>query len=299
MLNIFPFKNVLGHTKLVVIGGWLHEAPINKVQVIDLEDESKTCNRLSDYPINQSAMTVGVINGVIKSCGGNQEPSDSCYDYHPESNTWVQSVSMEFERSYHAASFIDDVWMLSGGGSGESETTTEVWNGTDFELGPPLTRGMSYAHCQLTLNATHVFFGHRDNKTNLLLNWQDKTYTMLPPISFEAIDQYWTSCGLINNPERGREAVIAGYNQTQIFNFNDLTWRPGPNTSSFMEAGYTQLSDTFIVVGGYSSKYGYMDKIHKFDNINYDWIELNQHLETSNYWFPGAVMVPDSFVTCN
>ncbi len=101
-------------------------------------------------------MAVGVIQGVIKSCGGHPPPRDVCYDYNPESNTWVSSSSMMQGRWFYHTSFIQDAWLISGGGdSTQSQTTTEKWTGSAFKAGPTLPRPM-YAHCQLTLNATHV-----------------------------------------------------------------------------------------------------------------------------------------------
>ncbi len=102
VLMIFCF---LGYTKLVVIGGY-KRTYLSRVEAYDMEDASKTCSKISDYPQAQYAIAVGVMQGYIKACGGTSSPSDVCYDYHPESNTWVNSLSMRKDRWYHRASII-------------------------------------------------------------------------------------------------------------------------------------------------------------------------------------------------
>ncbi len=244
-------------------------------------------------------MAVAVIQGVIKSCGGHPPPRDVCYDYHPESNTWVNSASMMQRRWFYHTSFIQDLWLISGGGGGSSssqaQTTTEKWTGSAFEAGPTLPRSM-YAHCQLTLNATHVFFANPRTSQSYLLNWPNQTWTELSQMTNTF--QY-PSCGLINNPTNGREAVVVQNGISEIFNFNNLTWRAGPDAPYFYEAGFSQLFDTFVVVGGIGSNSEYLDTLYKFDQINYAWIQLTQQLQTATGSYPGVATVPDSFVNCN
>ncbi len=129
LLNLLKCSNdfllYIGYTKLVVIGGY-NGNDLSRVEVFDLLDASKNCSQISDYPTGKYEMTVGVMQGVIKSCGGWTSPNDVCYDYHPESNTWVNSASMIQDRWFHQASFIQDVWLISGGGSAQSLATTEM-----------------------------------------------------------------------------------------------------------------------------------------------------------------------------
>ncbi len=56
----------------------------------------------------------------------------------------------------------------------------------------------------------------------------------------------------MNNPENGIEAVIVEDGITEIFNFSEEAWRTGPTLESLDEAGYTQIGDTFVLVGGES-----------------------------------------------
>ncbi len=268
---------------------------LSKVQSFDLEDTStRTCEQISDYPRVEYGNAVGVIGDVIKSCGGATIPSNACYDYYPTNNTWVRSTDMLSERWYHGHSFIDKVWLLSGGNSNQPLSTTEIWNGNTFEVGPPLPRGM-YAHCQLTVNHTHVFFATIDQQPSYLLYWPDLTWTELPPLTKS---YSYPSCGLINNPDNGLEAVFMGETNTEIFSFMNLTWRDGPPLTYVAAAGSAQLSDTFIIAGGQNAQWNPIDTIYKFDHINYQWVLQCRHLQNPAKFYPGVVTVPDNFVNC-
>ncbi len=100
---------------MVVIGGFSHGDKLSRVEVFDLEDATKTCSPISDYPTEISALSVGVVQAIIKACGGNNPPDKVCYDYVPESDTWISTSSLTQVRRYHGASLIQDVWLISGG----------------------------------------------------------------------------------------------------------------------------------------------------------------------------------------
>ncbi len=289
-----------GYSKLIVIGGRNNYdgTYLSSVEVIDLENPSTTCNKIADYPVEDTGMTVGFIDGLIKSCGGLIE-TDDCYDYNPATNSWITSASMIHERDKPRSSFIDDIWLVSGDvlHSDDVPRTTEMWTGTGFESGPTLPIPMRY-HCQLSINSTHVFFADTHYTGNaFLLDWYQQTWTVMPPMT---VEREFMSCGLINNPENGIEAVIVERGVTEIFNFRDEKWKTGPTVESFDEASYAQIGDTFVVVGGYSyDESDFSDKIYKFDNNNYEWILMSQRLQVPRDYYPGVVAVPDEFVTCS
>ncbi len=299
--NTFSFRrtvlNIADYTKLVVIGGWYDGSYLTSVEVIDLENTSNTCNLINDYPVEDSGMAVGLIDGLIKSCGSTFDTSD-CYDYNPATNSWMATPSLTNARDDPRSSFIDGIWLVSGDGTGSSDVplTTEMWTGTGFEPGPSLPIEMYYP-CQLTINSTHVFFVDTyDTRNAFLLDWPKQTWTELPRKRF---DNFLMSCGLINNPENGIEAVVVEQGVTEIFNFRDEEWRTGPTVEYFQEAGSAQIGETFVVVGGYSlDEQSPMDKIYKFDHINYEWILMSQRLQVPRSHTPGVIAVPDDFVTC-
>ncbi len=288
-----------GYTKIFVLGGYhTNLGHVHSVEVIDLENRTNVCNGVANYPVNEYEMTVGLVDGLIKSCGSYYDTAE-CYDYDPVTNSWIISVSMLNERDAPRSSFIDGVWLVSGDYNETEDVSqsTGMWTGRGFENGPTLPRKMFY-HCQLTVNSTHVFFADTwDSGTAYLYDWHRQTWTELPPM---IRDRNHPSCGLINNPENGLEVVILEDAISEIFNFNDLSWRTGPPVMSISDAGFTQLGDTFVVVGGIGGWDPYpddLDRIYMFDHINYDWIYLS-NLQDARY-YPGVVAVPDDFITCS
>ncbi len=291
--------NFLDYTKLMVIGGYNRELGgpyLSSVEVIDLENPSSSCGQINDYPMVDTGMAVGIFDGLIKSCGGYHD-LDYCYDYNPETNTWITSASLINNRQYPKSSFINGIWLVSGDSTNSDDVplTTEMWTGTGFEAGPTLPIEMSY-HCQLTINSTHVFFADTGDTGNaFLLDWYAQTWSALPPMS---VNRDIMSCGMINSPENGIEAVIVEDGTTEIFNFREEVWRTGPTVERFDYAGYAQIGDTFVVLGGEDVFNFPLNTIYKFDHINYEWILMSQQLQVPRNNYPGVVAVPDEFVTC-
>ncbi len=280
----------------MVIGGYNEpDGALSSVEVIDLENPANNCDRIRDYPIKDNLMTVGFINGLVKSCGSAYDTNE-CYDYDPATNLWVQSDSMLYPRDSPRSSFIDSVWLVSGDGTGDEDSplATEIWNYDHFEEGPTLPIETFYL-CQLTVNSTHVFFADPETGGTFLLDWFSQTWTELAPMTPNKI---YPHCGLINNDENGKEVVIAENGVTEIFNLNDMAWRTGPSLPAFNRAVTAQLPETFLVVGGYSdSADEYLDTIYEFDQNNYEWVLMSQRLQEPKD-YPGVVLVPDDFVTC-
>ncbi len=177
-----------GFSKLIVIGGYNGElvSALSSVEAIDLENPYTTCNLISDYPIEDSGMAVGIIDGRIKSCGSSYDRND-CYDYNPETNTWSTSESLMRKRDTPRSSFIDGVWLVSGDefyyDEGDSPLSTEMWTSDGFEKGPYLPTKM-YSHCQLPINSSHVFFAETYNTgKSYLLDWYSQEWIELPPVT--------------------------------------------------------------------------------------------------------------------
>ncbi len=275
---------------MLIVGGFDGNS-LERVEIHDLENASATLNDIPPYPTKNYGMAVGVFQDVVKACGGAANPN-TCYDYHPERKIWSESTPMLFGRYHHAASFIEKLWLLSGSsGSTGGHTSTEKWDGSAFAEGTSLQRGM-HGHCQLTVNDTHILFVMADGQSNYLLNWTSQEWTELDPMMYLLNNP---SCGLINNTRNGVEAVVAGFGISQIFNFVSMIWRIGPNAPYFFGAGYTQLSDTFIVVGGRNLTLHFLDTMYKFDNENYEWISLDHKLQVPSSSL-SVVTIPNDFV---
>ncbi len=284
----------------MVVGGYNNNLAfdLSSVEVIDLENPSSTCSPVHDYPKGASGMALAIIDGLVRSCGDSDD-SILCYDFDPATNFWTPpSARMLFARYRPRGSIVNGVWLLSGDGNslGDVGDVTEMWTGSEFELGPILPTKM-FSHCQLTVNTTHVFFVDTyDTKNAFLLDVFEQKTTDLPQMT---IDRSYPSCGMINNPENGLEAFIVEDGVSEVFNFNDLTWRIGPSLPSFNHAGYAQLTDTFVLVGGSNDAGETLTSIYQFDHINYEWIAKTQRLQIGRQLYPGVIAVPDDFVHCS
>ncbi len=295
-----------GLTKLIVIGGYndrddYQVGELNSVEVIDLEDPTSVCAAPASSPMEGGGMQVAVMDGKVKVCG-NSEPTNDCYDYYPASDTWLTAAGMMYERNGHRSSVIGDAWLVSGAdyNNGAYASDTEFFAGVGFVRGPNMAHDMEF-HCQLTVNATHVFFSSPTVGTSDLLDWYSQTWTDLEPMP-DTFNGGLLSCGLIDNPEKGLEAVMSGPDDTWIFNFESLTWRAGPKfpMEEVWSPGYAQLVDTFVVVGGEDDKENEpMDTIYQFDHLNYEWVLLEQRLGTRRQGRPGVVAVTADFIACN
>ncbi len=274
----------------MVIGG-KDGSQLDVVEVIDLDDPNTSCEPVANYPTATEDVAVKLEDGVVKACGGVSTSRD-CYDYDPTSNTWDSSLGMLLRKRGARSSIIDGVWLVSGDYHIPAGIMTEMWTGSEFMLGPTLPERMD-GHCQVTINATHVFFANCDEQTTYLLDWKLQEWVQLDDMSVYRSNI--CGCGLIHNDEKGNEVVVAGYGSSEIFNFDSLTWRDGPALPYGYGYASVQLTDTFLLVGGYEDDYS--DKIYIFDEDNYEFT-----LKSQTLWHPrlyaGAVVVPDEMVNC-
>ncbi len=52
---------------------------LSDVEVIDLADPNSTCDTVDYYPVKDGSMAVGLVNGLVKSCGGYHD-TYQCFD---------------------------------------------------------------------------------------------------------------------------------------------------------------------------------------------------------------------------
>ncbi len=286
-------SSLLDYSKLMVIGGYDGEDYLDVVEVVDLDDPNKTCQLVESYPEVTELLTVGLVDGVVKACGGMSSERD-CYDYDPSSNTWNSSPGLLFQKRYASSSLIDGIWLVSGDTHVPDGNMTEFWTGAEFVLGPTLPE-MMYSPCQVTINATHVFFVDCLDQTAYLLDWNMQEWTQMDDMTTYKSD--FCGCGLIRNDQFGKEVVVAGYGTSEIFNFDELAWRDGPELPHGFGYESVQLMDTFLLVGGLEDD-SETNKIYIFDEDNYKFTLKSQTLWLSRR-YAGAVVVPDELVNCS
>ncbi len=110
-------------------------------------------------------------------------------------------------------------------------------------------------------------------------------------------------CGLIENSVSGTELVVlVDYDSFYIFNFNDMTWREGPDIPYDVlltwDSMLVQMENTFYLMGGYIGDDMTTDAIFKFDNENYVWHMEATGLQTAKRG-GAAIAIPDEIANCS
>ncbi len=266
--------------------------------MIDLADPTNTCVAIADYPIALGYSSLGLVDGVVKSCGGFDEIGhnvDNCFDYDKYTNEWISRPDMLHRRGEHRSSNIEGVWLISGDNSDTVGRTTEMWQGSEFVQGPDMPQDM-YGHCQVTINSTHIFFVDIIHQTTFMLEWSTEEWTQLDDM--RGYRDHGCGCGLIRNEENGEEIVVAGYGSSEIFNLVTMKWRDGPDLHYAHGYASAQLEDTFLMVGGHDNYLGvYFNTILMFDQENYEFVELEQRVQYRRS-YAAAIAVPDDVVNC-
>ena len=199
-------------------------------------------------------------------------------------------------RYYHASSMIgSSTWFISGGKS-TNEThldTTEIWIDGRFQEGPRLPRQMA-AHCQLSLNSTHIFFAggglYPDYLSDeaYIFHWEEGTWTILPNMARAKSN---TFCGFLSGDGAAAEEIVVGQlasESLEILDLSTLEWRDGVSGWGYRESEH-QLAEDFLVMNSYG--------LWEFDRDTYGWVEWGKTLQGAHDWFT-EVAVPDDKVNC-
>ncbi len=150
-------------------------------------------------------------------CGGRNTDTglvtNECNQYNYDGNVWVPTNQNMLEsREQAMASLIDSSsWLISGGENGiiRSLDTTEVYKDGSFSYGPSMPTAR-FAHCQVTLNSSHIAILGGKNTTGYLsdfylLDWENQDWIPMPDIPGTI---YLDPCGLIENSVNGQEHIV-------------------------------------------------------------------------------------------
>ncbi len=197
-------------------------------------------------------------------------------------------------------------WLITGGQdtNGLTLDSSEVYQNGVFQPGPALPSPRQ-EHCQVTLNSSFVGMLGGYNGTHWLndfniLNLETEEWVSMPDIA-EALGD--DPCGLIENSASGIELVVlVDYDSCYIFNFNDMTWREGPDIPYDVQLSWdsmlVQMEKTFYLLGGHIEGDMDTDAIFKFDNENYAWHMEATGLETAKGGGV-AMAIPDEMANCS
>jgi len=264
------------------------------VELIDLDDDKKVCPDLPEYPIAGALLTAAFHQGKVVACGG--EPlTDQCFELGPDLKEWRQILPLPEKKYGIASSIIDNKWILSGGF--RNLLSLLSFDG-GFTIEPQLPFEKE-AHCQVTVNSTHIFFaggvGPNYDKT-FMLDISKQEWIYLESINMGA---YAPACGLINNAAFGPEILYAAGTRSFIFSLTDLVWKEGPPLPEDLYfVASAQLTDGILAIGGLDSAIANaFDKVYKFDENIYDWLLEKERLAIPR-GAAAAVAVPNDFLGC-
>ncbi len=298
-----------------MVGGYTHvsESYLDNVEAVDVSTETPNCDSVANYPIPVGFPVGTILDGLPTVCGGYNPDTllntNECHQYLYEENRWASmSQSMLEVRYKHKSSMVDAAtWLITGGkdNSNSDLDSTDVWQGGEFQPGPFLPLPLRN-HCQVTLNSSYIaILGGYSNGENVLgfylLDWKNEKWIYMPDVPV-VLDN--DPCGLIENSVNGFELVVlADYEKSYIFNFEDMTWREGPSipydVSVLYEEMPVQVEKTFYIMGGFLwDEDTVTDAILKFDNENYVWSLETARLGTARA-NGVAIPVPDEMVNCS
>ena len=212
-----------------------------KTEVIDLADESTTCDALEDYPIDVYETFGGLINDRLPLiCGGRNVSSFFSECYIAGSTNRDPVVKLLTPRTASTAVVLNSHQLWITGGQDESKIlkTTEIVDAlTSFApvvKGPELPLAMN-GHCAVKLNENTIMFMYM--KKSFFFEVSTQTWTNGPDMKH---DRVYSGCGMMQMDTGSSMVVVTGgiMNEThslaateilKLGDANGLKWSPGKN----------------------------------------------------------------------
>jgi len=288
----------------VVIGGTLvpNNRHTSSVEIISFGGRPKTCQHgIPDFPYPLRSASAVYFQGKLIVCGGwnGKHSFDKCFSFSKNQRDWMEILPLsDKSRHSHSSSVIDGNWFISGGSYRPKISSSSTLKSTlifkeRFNEGPkmPLLRT---SHCQITINATHVFIAGGSKRT-ILFDWTRQQWIFLEDCPYSLS---YATCGLLNNPNIGPEVLIASGSRSYLFSFQNLTWREAPQLPLIQTYTATNVHGCkgVLAVGGRVSN-KVIDSIYRFSEERYEWIMEGAHLETPRE-MATSLVVPDDFLDC-
>ena len=170
-------------------------------EVIDLLDDTKSCQSLPNYPLKVDYATGKLVNGSPVICGGN-DGNDHTKDCHIlKNNTWSILANLQEGKSSAGSIAIGDSLWVTGGfkpGSFLYSSDFVFLNGTS-KKGPNLPQARNF-HCMLQLDEKRVMLIGSDGngkKSTVNYNLENNTFTEGPKLNEE---RPWSGCTVFKSP---------------------------------------------------------------------------------------------------
>ena len=201
-------------------------------EVIDLLDETKSCQSLPSYPLKVRGATGKLVNGSPVICGG-YDGDDHIKDCHIlKNNTWSKLANLQEEKGYAGSIAIGDSLWVTGGWNGNTgnplaSSDFVFLNGTT-KKGPTLPQ-VRDGHCMLQLDDKKVMLigsSAGDPKSTVNYNSENNTFTEGPRLNE---NRAVSGCMVFKSPMHdGRTValVVGGYYSSKTSEILDFT-KPG------------------------------------------------------------------------
>lgn len=292
-------------------------------EVIDLADESTTCEALPEYPIHEYGASGGLVNDSLPLiCGGNAHPNYVGNCYIPGYGSKDSLVTLLTPRAGSAAITMESHMWITGGWDGSnvlmSTEIVDVVSSPAFVVqGPELPMAMS-GHCIVKVNGTTVLFVYK--RKTFFFDYATQAWANGPDTNHERLS---SGCGIMENV-----VVVAGGHfsetTTEFLTLDDpngLKWSAGTNRSHILTMIFShnyfitigpdlpkplfglsavEFDGTVIIIGGYSASYpqNCLYKLVCSNDTNCEWSEMSQKLKVGRSGFV-AMLIPDELADCH
>lgn len=287
------------------------------IELIDITNPEWNCPKPQDFPVDASDTGISTGESILV-CVGSEESAEApglCYSM--EGHTW-EELPFEIPMGSEGTESLvleGDTILLAGGYKSEANTfydnitaiNLSTKEASPFEVSLPLP----IAHfIFLKVNETHLFVA---GGTNAGFPWSmdvwtyklgSRNWTKMNPMLEPRAYSYG---GLVLRSDGRVEAVLAGGNSvyftflssTEIFDFETLQWRLGPELPKALTFGASvQYGNSFLAVGGMDLQSEQSDRIFKYLPDTEDWEELQRGFITARAFFTALLFSSDLW-QCN
>jgi len=208
-----------GSINMIVGGRDRRNNPYSDAQIVNLSNETSTCNNFPDYPIAIRSATGAIVDGHPIICGGVSganilEPiaHSECYHHSKATNSWTFLTNMSTKRVFSASVPVNGKLLVLGGWDGDNRLATSEYvspDGDASQPGPDLP-GPHSDHCTVMLSNGQVMLlgGDPDRKSVIIFHPDTEQFDQsLPPLTFA---REGAGCAAFKSPlHDNREVVLA------------------------------------------------------------------------------------------
>ena len=227
--------------KILVSTGFPWNSATTTTEIINLENESLTCQDLGNYPIEMDSAVGFNIGSFLVICGGYDGSASLSQCHRLLAGEWQQFATMTWGRAYAAGMAFGNSLMIFGGydftGSGDLQSTEIINEDGQVRQGPNMPTALHY-HAIATVDAsTFIISGGTtiyNDQSPLTWYFNHVTQKFQPgPALLEARNRH--ASGTIVDQETNENVVVVagGYNGLDWLDSTELLvngeWQKGKN----------------------------------------------------------------------